>query len=121
MRTPHRRGNPAARNPPPLSVLLRVFLDIALLRSGPQVLCAVYGTSTILNLAMLPVVALVVADPQRFELVASFAQTLVLAWGLTILAHILHHALEQPLGITLLLSAVLLFLSLVAHRLLGLV
>lgn len=183
MRTPHRRGNPADRIPLTLFALLRVYLDIALLRSGPQVLpasgllfglatlactastaavlvfltpdgasltratlvellldavglwvvllvarrtvrypqvlSAVYGTGTILNLALLPVVALVGVDAPRFEVIGAFAATLVMAWGLSILANILHHALELPLGLTLILAAFLLFLSLFARRLLG--
>lgn len=85
----------------------------------PQVLSAVYGTGTILNLALLPVVALVAVDVPRFELIGAFAAMLLLAWGMSILAHILHHALELPLGLTLLVAALFVFLSLVARRLVG--
>jgi hypothetical protein len=180
MRTPHRRGNPTG---PTLSALFRVFLDIALLRSGPQVLpasglllalcfalyaatylaviattalelralaaqvvasiaidvvglwlvlaagrrqarypqalAALFGAGTILNLALLPVAVLVAEGGPRFELAGALAGSVVMGWGLAVLAHILRHALEIAWGLALALGAAYLFVSIVAQRALG--
>jgi len=180
MRTPHRRGNPTG---PTLSALLRVFVDIALLRSGPQVLpasglllaicialyaatylvvvattsldlrvlaaqvltsvgldliglwlvlavarrqsrypqtlAALFGSGVILNLALLPAALLVAFGGASFELAGQLAASLVMGWGLAVLAHILRHALEVAWGLALALAALYLFLSIVAQRAIG--
>jgi hypothetical protein len=180
MRTPHRRGNPTG---PTLSALLRVFLDIALLRSGPQVLpasglllavcivlyaatylaviattsldldvlvaqlltslgldlvglylvlaagrrqarypqalAALLGSGVILNLALLPAALLVAVGGERFELAGALVASLVMGWGLAVLAHILRHALELAWGLALALAALYLFISILAQRALG--
>jgi hypothetical protein len=180
MRTPHRRGNPTG---PILSALLRVFLDIALLRSGPQVLpaspllltlvialysatyllvvattslelsvlaaqvlvsvgldvvglwlvlavarrqarypqalTALFGSGIILNLALLPAALLIGSGGPSLGVAGQLAASLVMGWGLAVLAHILRHTLELAWGLALALAALYLFISIVAQRALG--
>ena len=177
MRTPHRRGNPTG---PSLSALLRVFLDIALLRSGPQVLpasglllaicialyaatsllvvattslelrvlvaqtlvsivldvvglwlvlaaarrqarypqalAALFGSGVIINVALLPAALLVASGDPSLGLAGQLAWSLVVGWGLAVLAHILRHALELAWGLALALAALYLFVSILAQR-----
>lgn len=86
----------------------------------PQTLSAVYGSGVVLNLALLPIVALHAYDPARFGQASALLQLLVLGWGLAVLAHILRHALELVLGLALGLAAFYLFLAILARRALGL-
>ena len=82
----------------------------------PQTLCAVYGTGVILNLALLPGVLIAVAGGDRFKPFAALLGTLVLGWGMAILANILRHALEIALGWALALAALYTFVSLLVFR-----
>lgn len=85
----------------------------------PQTLTALFGSGAILNLALLPVALVVAAGGPRFELAGALAASLVMGWGLAVLAHILRHALELAWGLALALAAAYMFLSIVAQRALG--
>lgn len=84
-----------------------------------QSLTALFGAGIILNLALLPVALLVAAGGPRFELAGALAGSLVMGWGLAVLAHILRHALELAWGLALAIAAAYLFVSIVAQRALG--